>query len=253
MQEAQEPLLPKEDDENSSASHISTEDINTVLSTKGDFIRKIYRILTVQLLLNVALVVLLIENKELQELLRTQPSGCVLVPFVVMMGLIFMLAYRDYVARKPPFNYVFLVVFSIAEAALVATLSLCLPSECVLVSQVMMAGVTLLVLIYAEFAKDNFASSMGLPIAIFSTVIVFAVCIRIHESVSRLEVILCTLAAVLFSFYVVIDIQVLAMGERFGLAHWEHVAGSLYIYIDVVNMLWSCVAMGVDSLPLRSY
>jgi len=252
MQDAQQPLLADQDYEgDSSVSQVSIEE--PVLCSKGDFIRKIYRILTGQLLLNVALVVLLVENRELQELLRTQPAECVLVPVVVMAGLIFMLACRGDLARKPPFNYFLLVFFSLTEAILVATFSLCLPTESVLVSQVMMAGVTLLVLLYAELAKDKFASSLGLPIAIFSTVIVFAVCIRIHDSVSRLEVILCTLAAVLFSFYVVIDIQVLAMGERFGLAHWEHVAGSLYLYIDVGNMLWSCVALGVDSLPLRSF
>jgi FtsH-binding integral membrane protein len=252
MQDASEPLLgDREDEGDSSASQIAPEE--EVLCSKGDFIRKIYRILTGQLLLNVALVVLLVENKELQELLKTQPAECVLIPVLVMMGLIFMLAYRGELARKPPFNYFLLVFFSLTEAVLVATFSLCLPTESVLVSQVMMAGVTLLVLLYAELSKDKFASSLGLPIAIFSTVIVFAVCIRIHDSVSRLEVILCTLAAVLFSFYVVIDIQVLAMGERFGLAHWEHVAGSLYLYIDVGNMLWSCVALGVDSLPLRSF
>jgi FtsH-binding integral membrane protein len=58
---------------------------------------------------------------------------------------------------------------------------------------------------------------------------------------------MCTLFIVIYSIYIVIDVQLLVSGQRYGLTYDDHIVGSLYLYLDIVNLFWSCIELGKNS------
>jgi FtsH-binding integral membrane protein len=52
---------------------------------------------------------------------------------------------------------------------------------------------------------------------------------------------------VLYSVYIVIDVQLVLDTESYGLTNEDHLLGSMYLYLDIVNLFWSCVELGKNS------
>lgn len=52
---------------------------------------------------------------------------------------------------------------------------------------------------------------------------------------------------VLYSVYTVIDVQLLVDDESYGLTYDNHVLASVYLFLDVFNVIWSFIALSKNS------
>ena len=188
MEDAAQPLLSDNSDSDPSTSQYPLEKPFDN-ATKGDFIRKVYWVLTMQLIVTTAGIAALMRFPHVEAMLKRLPILCHSIPIVILLLLLIITSKNQEIVRRSPWTYLFLTLFSVSEGTIGVQIALVLGDETVLVGLAMMITVTGALIGYAEMAGDRFATSMGLPIAVFSTVIVFTVCIRISEEVSRIEVV----------------------------------------------------------------
>jgi FtsH-binding integral membrane protein len=193
MSEMTQPLLSESnaassDDEESQMTKPEDEVIH---ATKGVFIYRLYSILSIQLAVGIAMNVALTTSQAATKFI-SESTLTLLVSFALMIVLILVLIYAKGMARKQPFNYILLIVFTLDEAFIIAQLCVAINPYAFLIGLIMALTVTVSLLTYSMYAGDSFTSSLGLPTAIFSTVIVFAVCMRISYDTSPFDVVLST-------------------------------------------------------------
>ena len=238
MDEAQKPLLEEEEDAGD-GDQLSGSKKPT--ANQGDFIYRVYCIICMQLALNTTVNVIACMHEPVAVYFATSYFDFYFSVCGVSIVFMCMTFFRQY-SLKSPYNYILLTWFTINEAELVGVLCTVRPFA-ILIAMIMALTVTISLTIYANFARESFTASLALPIAVFSIVFVFAICMRLFHEAGPFEIVICTFVMMMFSVYIVIDVQMLVTGGIYGLTFDDHVAGALFIYIDIVNLVMSCVAM----------
>lgn len=195
MSDLSQPLMSEESEEDelsqsqNSLVSKSNEEI-APQATKGVFIFRLYSILSIQLMVGIVMNVALTASDSVMEFL-TESIICLVLSLGIMLTNILVLVYAKSFVRRPPFNYIELIVFTLNEAFCIGYICVITNPYAFLIGLIMALTVTVSLLLYAMYAKDSFTSSLGLPTAIFSTVIVFAICMRISYDTSPFDVVGC--------------------------------------------------------------
>lgn len=199
MTELAQPLLSSEsDEEEDEEEEEEEEECSSILSktgeevipqaTKGVFIYRLYFILSLQLVVGIAMNVALTASQDVMDFLK-ESTICLIISLSVLCLNILLLIYAKAFIRKSPFNYIEVVLFTFNEAFCIGYLCVITHPYAFLIGLIMALTVTVALLMYSMYAKDAFTSSLGLPTAIFSTVFVFAVCMRISYDTSPFDVV----------------------------------------------------------------
>lgn len=237
MDDAQKPLIDEEEDTGEEVIGGAKKPTSNI----GDFITRVYMIICLQLTLNTVVNVIACSYKPIEDYFANSSFDFYFSCAGVTIVFVCMSFFRQW-SLKPPYNYILLTWFTINEAELVGVLCTYRPFA-ILIAMIMALTVTISLTIYAHFARENFTASLALPIAVFSIVFVFAICMRLFHEAGPFEIVICTFVMMMFSVYIVIDVQMLVAGGIYGITYDDHVAGALFIYIDIINLVLSCVAM----------
>lgn len=204
------------------------------------FVRKVYGILTAQLLLTVAIAapLQLVESSWLSdhEWLLYLSIGC-------MVACLCSMACCAHVARQFPTNYIFLFAFTAFMGVMVGFAS----ARYTWQSVVLAAGITVLIFalltIFAWTTKTDFTGFgpylYGFMFALFAFGIVMMIMGMCGIHVQWLVMIYDGLGVLLFTFYIVFDTQ-LIIGEygghqtQFGVDDFAF--ASLNLYLDIINL-----------------
>lgn len=196
------------------------------------FIRKVYGILSVQLLITVAFVGLgfLPEvNKFIYQNIGIF-YGAMFLNLMIILSMICI----PTLFRSVPTNYILLLVWTICEGYMVATLTSFNPPEIVLTAMSLTAAVSVGLTFYACTAKTDF-TFLGGFLFVF-TFVMFMWGILIFIFGYFLYTLYCLFGVFLFSIYLIFDTQ-LILG-RFGMQYEidDYILAALNIYIDIIQL-----------------
>jgi len=204
-------------------------DIQTML--RIGFIRKVYGILSFQLLLTVFFCSLtFIDSVNL--FFRTHVA-IFWVCLVVSIFLIIPLICCKSIARTVPTNYIILTLWTICESYMVAMCCSTYPAQVVIAAASMTCAVTVALTLYACTTKTDFTFAGGL---LFVATILL-ICLGIFSFFTGfLNTLYCVLGVLLYSIYLIYDTQ-LVMG-KFGLEYVseDYILAALMIYIDIIQI-----------------
>ncbi|XP_076752909.1 glutamate NMDA receptor-associated protein 1 lifeguard [Xylocopa sonorina] len=204
-------------------------------SIRNGFIRKVYSILMCQLLITVGMIALFLYHSPTRMFVYNHKE-LFWICFAATFVLILCMACCTSVRRKAPMNFVFLFLFTIAEAFLMATAASAYNSEEVLLAVGITAAVCLALTIFAFQTKIDFT---GLNSFLFIALVIFVlfgiIAMIWHGRIMNL--VYASLGALLFSVYLIYDTQTMIGGNhKFSISPEEYIFAALSLYLDVMNI-----------------
>lgn len=205
-------------------------------SVRNGFIRKVYGILSVQLLIT-GLIAIPIQQMPKRWLIENQSlaQAAMLMSLVAVLGVSCCCANA---ARVFPWNYMFLLVVTVCEAVIVGFISAMYTGQSVLMAAFLTAGIFCGLTIYAFKTKSDFTGMGGyLTAALLGLMLTGFVCMLFPAS-PLMQKLMAGFGAILFSFYIVYDTQLIVGGKHskhsFGVDDYAFAA--LNIYLDIINL-----------------
>ncbi|KAL4428906.1 hypothetical protein ABPG74_017496 [Tetrahymena malaccensis] len=207
---------------------------NLLKNVRLGFIRKVFSILSVQLAFTVFMIFMSQQNHSFRLFqIRNEWvfTLSIILGLVISVGMYFVEA----LTKKVPINYIALGLFTLCEGYMVSAFTLQFSKLVVLQAGFLTAGATILLFLYAcTTKKDVTILNSTLFMSLGS---LFLVGIMSFFFRTELTIMLLQFASVLiYSFYLIYDIQLIMGNKSLKLDIDNYILGSLTIYIDIVRI-----------------
>ncbi|XP_005067282.1 protein lifeguard 2 isoform X1 [Mesocricetus auratus] len=200
------------------------------------FIRKVYAILLVQLLVTLAVVALFTFCDAVKDYVQANP-GWYWASYAVFFVTYLTLACCSAPRRYFPWNLILLTIFTLSMAYLTGMLSSYYNTTSVLLCLGITALVCLSVTIFSFQTKFDFTSCQGVLFVLLMTLFFSGFLLAIllpFQYVPWLHAVYAVLGAGLFTLFLALDTQLLMGNRRHSLSPEEYVFGALNIYLDII-------------------
>lgn len=213
----------------------ATSDINT----RHAFIKKVYTILFVQLLVTFGIVALFSLNESVKDYVQNKPDilwSAIIISLVLICALV---CCRS-VAKTYPINYFVLGCFTICEGYLLGTLSSYYDTMVVFYAIILTIAVTFGLTIFACQTKYDFTGMGGylvgaLIVLILSSILLSFLCM---DTCYMINMVYSAAGALIFSMFIVYDTQLIVGGKhlKYQFSEEDYVIGALSLYLDVIYL-----------------
>lgn len=207
---------------------------------RSDFVRKVYSILCVQLILTVAIALPMNLFLTPQDV-RNNTSLMYAAYGICMGAIIGVGCCCQQVARTFPYNYIFLLVVTVCMSIMTGFATAFYTTQSVMMALGTTAFVFGALSAYACFTKSDF-TGIGpyLYCALFAMIgvsFMFSLAYAFGGAVpSWLHTAYALCGAVLFSFYIVYDTQLILGQGKHAISIDDYVFAALNLYLDVINL-----------------
>jgi len=199
------------------------------------FIRKVYGILSVQLLVTMAVAGLFFIPSV--QGYASQNPWLLAFGFIPVFVCMIVFACCDQVRRKSPGNYICLAIFTLAEGLLMGFVISVYEAN-----EVMMAiGITVILVlaltIFAMQTKIDFTAMAGVLLVGLLCLMLFGLLILFFPNNKVVNIVYASLGAFIFGVYIVFDTQMMMGGKhKYALDPEEYIFASLNLYLDIINL-----------------
>ena len=202
------------------------------------FIRKVYSLLTIQLMVTCSMGSLFIFYEPAKTFAFTEGGQALMwISIVGMFAIIIGLSCFADIARKFPHNYLFLGLFTLCCSYLVGIITSIHDTKIVALA----AGITMIITfsltLFACQTKYDFTGMGGALLAFLMAIIVIGL-INIFVQNSVLDSIYAGASAFIFSLYIIYDTQLIVGGKhrKFQYEIDDYVFAAISIYLDIINL-----------------
>ncbi|KAM9722748.1 protein lifeguard 1 [Menidia menidia] len=208
---------------------------NDAALRKG-FIRKVYLTLMIQLLLTVGIICAFLYWSTLRGWVFDNywfPYSMMSVTLV----LILILSCCDNIRRRVPLNFIALGLFTVAEGLMLGSVAAYFEAEAVMWAVGATAFVSFGLSLFAMQSKWDFTAAAGCMWALGWSLFSFALLCAILRS-QYLYILYACLGTLLFSFYLVLDTQMILGGKhrKYEISPEEYIFAALNLYLDIVTL-----------------
>lgn len=211
------------------------------ISLRWAFIRKIYSILTIQLLLTIAVASVVVFVRPIAHFIVSTPAGLALYIFAIIFPLILIWPLYYY-SQKHPVNYILLATFTVFMGFSVGLTCAFTAGKVILESAILTAVVVVSLTLYTFWAAKrghDFSFLAPILFAGFMVLLVF-ILIQIFIPLGRLShMIYGALASIIFSGFIIYDTDNLIKRYTYDQYIWAAVA----LYLDVFNLFLSLLTL----------
>ncbi|XP_030056163.1 protein lifeguard 1 [Microcaecilia unicolor] len=199
------------------------------------FIKKVYLILAVQLVITVGIICMFIYWPTLKKWVRYN-SWFTYALFPVIFVLVIVLSCCNDVRRKFPVNFILLGLFTIVEGLMLGAVSAFFEADAVMWAVGATAFVTLGLSIFALQSKWDFTMASGIMVVILLALCAFGLLCAIIRSF-WLQIVYASLGVLIFAVYLVVDTQLMLGGKhRYNIGLEEYIFAALNLYLDIINL-----------------
>ncbi|XP_076012903.1 fas apoptotic inhibitory molecule 2b [Genypterus blacodes] len=202
------------------------------------FIRKVYAILLVQLLVSVAIVGLFTFCEPVRFFIQTHP-GLYSTSYMVFLVTYIALSCCGDLRRQFPWNLILLTLFTLSMSFMMGFVSSFYNSKSVLLCLGITALVCLSVTIFSFQTKIDFTSYHGVLFCLCMVMLLCAICVSIvvpFGYVPWLHALYAVAGAILFTMFLAFDTQLLMGNKRYSLSPEEYVFATLSLYLDIIYL-----------------
>ncbi|XP_011685608.1 PREDICTED: protein lifeguard 1-like isoform X2 [Wasmannia auropunctata] len=202
---------------------------------RNGFIRKVYSILMCQLVITLGMITLFLYHEPSQQWIKNH-TEMFWVAFAVTIVLIICMSCCTNVRRKAPMNFVFLFLFTFAEAFLLSMAASAYDSKEVMLAVGITAAVCLGLTIFAFQTKIDFTGLHSVLFVAVLILLIFGIIAMIwHGKIMTL--VYAALGALIFSLYLIYDTQMMIGGKhKYSISPEEYIFAALSLYLDVINI-----------------
>ncbi|XP_022226140.2 protein lifeguard 1 [Drosophila obscura] len=204
-------------------------------STRRSFIMKVCTITAFMLLATTGVMAIFVTNDDAKDWLLKH-LWLVIIAVCVQMVILIMVCYCPFLFRKKPINYVLLSIFVAAESITLSFITMrYLPAQVLMAIGYTGLLVTALAL-FARFAPCDFTGCGPYLLVLFLVMLIMGIVMIFYRSYWLLCV-YCSLGILVYSLYLVVDIQMMIGGtHKNQYSEEDYVLAALSIYIDIVHL-----------------
>ncbi|KAI9729844.1 MAG: hypothetical protein M1834_006593 [Cirrosporium novae-zelandiae] len=198
------------------------------LPIRMQFIRKVYAILTVQLLGTAALSTISFFNKGYKEWIQNNSW----MMWISLFGAIGFMLLTFWKRKSYPTNLLFLGGFTALEAYSISVICSFFDSMIVLEALIITLAIFVGLTLFACQTKYDFTSWMPYLFGSLWILIIFGFMAAFFPYSSTMELIYGVAAAIIFSGYILVDTQLV-------MRHYhveEEIAAAMSLYLDIINL-----------------
>jgi FtsH-binding integral membrane protein len=202
---------------------------------RHNFVKKVYSIVTLQLLLTIAAIAL-IKFVDPVKLFFVQNYWILYVSMAGTIVVMLVLACCEGVARSYPVNMILLMFFTVMESILVGFITTAYKTDTVFIAAGITAAVVIGLTLFAFQTKYDF-TGMGTYLFVGALVLMIFgfVCIIMRSQIA--SIVYAALGAGLFSMYLVFDTQLMMGGKhKYSISPEDYIMAALNIYVDIINL-----------------
>ncbi|XP_047951944.1 protein LIFEGUARD 2-like [Salvia hispanica] len=208
---------------------------------RWSFIRKIYSIVSIQLLLTIAVASVVVTVHPISNFFATTTTGLVLYILLVITPFIVLCPLYSYY-RSHPLNYILLAVFTVSLAFAVGLSCSYTNGKVILEAFVLTAVVVVSLTLYTFWAARRGYDFNFLGPFLFGAIIILMLfgIIQIFFPMGKISTMIYGgLGAIIFCGYIVYDTDNLI--KRYG--YDEYIWASIALYLDVINLFLSLLSV----------
>lgn len=205
-------------------------------SIRMGFVRKVYMILTAQLLVTFGIaLVFALSDSAANWLVRN--FWVSIVCMVLSMAVVCGMACVPRLARQVPTNYIMLTTLAIAMGLIMGYAAGSVKTISFALAVGMTCAVCLAVSLFACQTKADFTGIGIYGFVVFILLMVFGLVAAIMRS-RIMQIVYATLGAAVFSFYLIMDTQKVVGGKhrKYEFAIDDYAFAALALYMDVINI-----------------
>jgi FtsH-binding integral membrane protein len=204
------------------------------LEMRLGFIRKVYGILSAQMLLTTFMCILSISIPSLAKFQIENPMFMYLSLMCAVAISIALCCCRQ-LSRKVPINYILLGSFTFCKGYIVSAICATTKPEIVLMAAFMTCGITIALTYYACTTKSDFTVLNSLLFICSCVMFMFGVFLMFSH-VKILHIIYSCAGILLYSLYLVFDTQLIMGDKTYSLEIDDYIYGALMLYIDIIGL-----------------
>ncbi|XP_037077573.1 protein lifeguard 1-like [Pollicipes pollicipes] len=203
-------------------------------SVRKGFIRKVYSILMMQLVVTAGLIGIFFAESVREYAVKN--TWIFWLAFAGTLVCILTLACCTDMRRKTPHNFIFLGVFTVCEGVLLGCACASFKASEVLIAVGICAVVCLALTMFAFQTKYDFTTCNGVLFVCLIVLMIFGLFAMIFPG-KVISLIYASLGALLFSVYLVVDTQMMMGGKhQYTISPEEYIFAALNLYLDIINL-----------------
>ncbi|XP_014679534.1 PREDICTED: protein lifeguard 2-like [Priapulus caudatus] len=207
------------------------------------FIRKVYLILMVQLLITTGFIALFVFHDGVKYYVQHN-SWLYWTSYGVFLVVYIVLVCCKGPRRRFPLNFIFLGIFTVAFSYLVGTISSYYDTKIVLMAMGISTIVCLTVSIFSIQTKYDFTKWGGMLFVAAMVLMIFGIfAIILYRYIPFLNIVYSALMALLFTAFLAFDTQMVMGNKRYSLSPEEYIYGALQIYVDVIYIFLAILSL----------
>lgn len=199
------------------------------------FIRKVYTILLIQLLVTLTIVAFCTFCDPVKDYIQSNP-GWYWASYAVFFVTYLILSCCSVPRRRFPWNLIFLALFTVSLSYMTGMLSSFYNTKSVVMCLAITAAVCLLVTVFSFQTKFDMTSCQGvlfvLCMVMFISGLVLAFVLP-FQYVPWLDATYAALGAILFTLFLMFDTQLLMGNKRYAISPEEYIFATLNLYMDI--------------------
>ncbi|XP_063789998.1 protein lifeguard 3 [Pseudophryne corroboree] len=200
------------------------------------FIRRVYAIISVQLLVTVAIIAVFTFVDPVCTFVKRNPA-VYYASYAVFFVTYMVLACCQGPRRRFPWNIILLAVFTLAMSFMTGTIASFYSSRAVVICIGITAIVSIAVTVFCFQTKVDFTSCGGLfavlGIVLFITGIVTAIVLS-FKYIYWLHMLYAAIGAICFTLFLAYDTQLVIGNRKHAISPEEYIYGAMQIYTDIV-------------------
>ncbi|XP_028985772.1 glutamate receptor, ionotropic, N-methyl D-aspartate-associated protein 1b (glutamate binding) isoform X2 [Betta splendens] len=198
------------------------------------FIRKVFLVLTVQLMVTFAFVAVFTFAEPVKGFVRVN-FWTYIVSYIVFFVSLCVISCCGNVRRKQPWNFVALAVLTLSLSYMVGMIASYHETDSVIMAVGITAVVCFTVVLFSLQTKYDFTSCHGVLFVCLIVLFVFGLlCIIIQNHI--LHIVYAGLGALIFTCFLAVDTQRLLGNKELALSPEEYIFGALNLYLDIINI-----------------
>ena len=237
-----EPFLSDDKDDFQIDSDIDKE---IKQKMRNGFITKTFGIIFYQICLTTIIVLFGLFNNTFKNILLTS-TFLYITSFITAIVLVLLPLCAPDIYKRVPLNYIILTFFTISYSYLIAVFTCLYTPQSVLTTLFLALVIVGSLILYTMKAKEDF-TTMGGILCVFLALLILSSLILILIPVPFLYLIYNILGLVLFSFYLIFDVQLLVGDKKMKLTEDDYILAAINIYLDVVYIFVKLLQMCGDN------
>lgn len=203
---------------------------------RHNFIKKVYSLLSIQLIITVAVVALFAVHPGIHDWARKN-TWFHTVAFIVSFVILIMITCMNKLRRKHPHNIIILFAFTVAESLMLAAVTVMFDTDAVMLAGAITTVVCLALTLFAVQTKYDFTAKSGIMLVILMVATVTMLMGLFFPPNKLFILIMSSIMAIIMGIFLVIDTQMIVGGtHQIQMSPEEYVFAAINLYLDIINM-----------------